>query len=203
MPAVNGVGKPCAGEPHARFDGRELETAHRSHQGHGDEGHQGKPCGHQRLRDLPSMRVTAPALDPPTTTTQRSRPPILAATSQLTNLTMPSRAPSHPRARSGYSSSWWSPCSRSSWRNARHLPHGRSRAGDRHLNFYDTQDNVLSRPLLRLLWRCAWRWRDADRGCVAERPPCGMPAAGWSLMRGLRPRGRCGTCGRFPRPSGR
>ena len=66
MPAVNGVGKPCAGEPHARFDGRELETAHRSHQGHGDEGHQGKPCGHQRLRDLPSMRVTAPALDPPT-----------------------------------------------------------------------------------------------------------------------------------------
>ncbi len=67
MPAVNGVGKPCAGEPHARFDGRELETAHRSHQGHGDEGHQGKPCGHQRLRDLPAMRVTAPALDPPTT----------------------------------------------------------------------------------------------------------------------------------------
>jgi|GEM_PF-6309692 len=27
MPAVNGVGKPCAGEPHARFDGRELETS--------------------------------------------------------------------------------------------------------------------------------------------------------------------------------
>jgi len=26
MPAVNGVGKPCAGEPHARFDGRGLET---------------------------------------------------------------------------------------------------------------------------------------------------------------------------------
>src|SRR6478736_620876 len=73
MPAVNGVGKPCAGEPHARFDGRELETAHRSHQGHGDEGHQGKPCGHQRLRDLPSMRVTAPALDPPTT--PRMSPP--------------------------------------------------------------------------------------------------------------------------------
>src|SRR6476646_62643 len=67
MPAVNGVGKPCAGEPHARFDGRELETEQRSDQGHGDEGHQGKPCGHQRLRDLPSMRVTAPALDPPTT----------------------------------------------------------------------------------------------------------------------------------------
>jgi len=26
MPAVNGVGEPCAGEPHARFDGRGLET---------------------------------------------------------------------------------------------------------------------------------------------------------------------------------
>jgi hypothetical protein len=64
MPAVNGVGKPCAGEPHARFDGRGLETEHRSDQGHGDKGHQGKPCGHQRLRDLPSILVTAPALDP-------------------------------------------------------------------------------------------------------------------------------------------
>ena len=30
MPAVNGVGKPCAGEPHARIDGRELETERRS-----------------------------------------------------------------------------------------------------------------------------------------------------------------------------
>ena len=27
MPAVNDVGKPCAGEPHARIDGRGLETA--------------------------------------------------------------------------------------------------------------------------------------------------------------------------------
>ena len=26
MPPVNDVGKPCAGEPHARFDGRGLET---------------------------------------------------------------------------------------------------------------------------------------------------------------------------------
>jgi hypothetical protein len=30
MPAVNNVGKPCAGEPHARIDGRELETERRS-----------------------------------------------------------------------------------------------------------------------------------------------------------------------------
>jgi hypothetical protein len=64
MPAVNGVGKPCAREPHARFDGRELETEQRSGQGHGDKGHQGKPRGHQRLRDLPPIHVTAPALDP-------------------------------------------------------------------------------------------------------------------------------------------
>jgi hypothetical protein len=28
MPPVNGVGEPCAGEPHARFDGRGLETEH-------------------------------------------------------------------------------------------------------------------------------------------------------------------------------
>ena len=27
---------------------------------------------------------------------------------------------------------------------ARHLPHGRSRAGDRHLNFYETRDNLIS-----------------------------------------------------------
>ena len=26
MPAVNDVGEPCAGEPHARFDGEGLET---------------------------------------------------------------------------------------------------------------------------------------------------------------------------------
>ena len=29
-----------------------------------------------------------------------------------------------------------------SWRNARHLPHGRSQAGDRHLKFYETRDNL-------------------------------------------------------------
>src|SRR5271156_4938089 len=49
---------------------------------------------------------------------------------------------SRRRTESGYSASWWSPCCRSSWRNARHLPHGRSRAGDRHLNFYETRDNL-------------------------------------------------------------
>jgi hypothetical protein len=29
MPAVKDVGEPCAGEPHARFDGRALETEQR------------------------------------------------------------------------------------------------------------------------------------------------------------------------------
>ena len=28
MLAVNDLGEPCAGEPHARFDGRGLETKH-------------------------------------------------------------------------------------------------------------------------------------------------------------------------------
>jgi hypothetical protein len=36
MPAVNDVGKPCAGEPHARIDGRELETGRADH-GHEEE----------------------------------------------------------------------------------------------------------------------------------------------------------------------
>ena len=52
MPAVNGVGEPCAGEPHARFDGRELETEQIGH-GHGEERPAGNRAGHQRLRDLP------------------------------------------------------------------------------------------------------------------------------------------------------
>ena len=44
MPAVNGVGNPCAGEPHARFDGRELETAQRSGQGHEVKDPRGNPA---------------------------------------------------------------------------------------------------------------------------------------------------------------
>jgi hypothetical protein len=63
MPAVNDVGKPCAGEPHARIDGRELET---EHPGHGREEEQlsGKPFRSQWLRDLQPGSATAPALDP-------------------------------------------------------------------------------------------------------------------------------------------
>ena len=130
MPAVNGVGKPCAGEPHARFDGRELETAHRSHQGHGDEGHQGKPCGHQRLRDLPSMRVTAPALDPPTTALRWSP----HESSQVAHTHQRDSAPARPSTDStrggptstASTSAWhpqeWSPTSRRSALRSAHRP---------------------------------------------------------------------------------
>src|SRR4051794_3236367 len=44
MPAVNDVGKPCAGEPHARFYGQELETARPDH-GHEEERPDGKTPG--------------------------------------------------------------------------------------------------------------------------------------------------------------
>ena len=33
--------------------------------------------------------------------------------------------------------------------DARHLPHGRSRAGDRHLKFYETRDNLPDRSVRR------------------------------------------------------
>src|SRR6476620_9450933 len=46
MLAVNDVGKPCAGEPHARIDGRELETEHTTDHGDGEEQPNGKPTGH-------------------------------------------------------------------------------------------------------------------------------------------------------------
>jgi hypothetical protein len=45
MPAVNDVGEPCAGEPHARFDGRGLKTEHPGH-GHEEEQPNRKPLGH-------------------------------------------------------------------------------------------------------------------------------------------------------------
>ena len=64
MPAVNDVGKPCAGEPHARIDGRELETGHGSGHGGGEE----RPTGNRTVTAaprLPPILVTAPAPDPP------------------------------------------------------------------------------------------------------------------------------------------
>jgi hypothetical protein len=67
MPAVNGVGEPCAGEPHARFDvagagavttwPRARESARPS----------GKPaeCRHPAL---PSVIIISPVPDPTTVT---------------------------------------------------------------------------------------------------------------------------------------
>ena len=61
MPPVKNVGKPCAGEPHARFDGRGLETER-------------QPWSKRKLlrgnpqwerRDLQLINATAPASDPP------------------------------------------------------------------------------------------------------------------------------------------
>lgn len=39
---MNGVGEPCAGESHARFDGRELDTERADH-GREEERQGGKP----------------------------------------------------------------------------------------------------------------------------------------------------------------
>ena len=64
MLAVNGVGKPCAGEPHARIDGGELETEHTTM-----AMEKNYPTGNPRvtrLQRLQSAAATAPALDPPT-----------------------------------------------------------------------------------------------------------------------------------------
>jgi hypothetical protein len=64
MPAVNDVGEPCAGKPHARFDGRELETEHTGH-GHEEEHLAGNCRGTSGLvtysqelppRQLPTLR---------------------------------------------------------------------------------------------------------------------------------------------------
>ena len=64
MLAVNGVGKPCAGEPHARIEGRELETQHTA--GATEKNYpEGNPRA-IRLQRLQPAAATAPALDPPT-----------------------------------------------------------------------------------------------------------------------------------------
>jgi hypothetical protein len=63
MPAVNDVGEPCAGEPHARFDGRELETEHPDH-GREEERLGGKLPGHRGFATYRQETATAPAPDP-------------------------------------------------------------------------------------------------------------------------------------------
>jgi hypothetical protein len=64
MPAVNDVSEPCAEQSHARFDGRELETA-QSAPWTRTERHGGKPLGHSGSatyrhelapRQLPTLR---------------------------------------------------------------------------------------------------------------------------------------------------
>ena len=85
MPAVNDVGKPCAGEPHARIDGRELETEPRSTMATEKNDLTGNRAVSERLRDLLSIKATAPVPDPPrsrlcvpkTSSMQSSRMPIL------------------------------------------------------------------------------------------------------------------------------
>ena len=65
MPAVNDVGEPCAGEPHARFEGRELETERRTWPR--PPGWDNRPGNrrNRRPRALPPGHATAPAPDPP------------------------------------------------------------------------------------------------------------------------------------------
>src|SRR3954447_10672090 len=74
IPPVNGVGKPCAGEPHARIDGRELETERCTGHGRGEEQPRRETAGHPRLHDLPPIYATAPAPDPPPVTGGRRQP---------------------------------------------------------------------------------------------------------------------------------
>ena len=65
MPAVNGVGKPCAGEPHARIDGRELETEHTYH-GHGSGTPWRETAGTLKAAGPTAGGATAPVSDPTT-----------------------------------------------------------------------------------------------------------------------------------------
>src|SRR5918994_4097579 len=70
-PPVQNVGEPCAGEPHARFDGRELETEHPDH-GHRGGAPDRETGGTQalgptasrchRANSRPNQPPTAPAL---------------------------------------------------------------------------------------------------------------------------------------------
>src|SRR3954469_14133228 len=65
IPPVNGVGKPCAGEPHARIDGRGLETERCTGHGHDEKQPRREPAGPPPLPALPPIHATAPAPDPP------------------------------------------------------------------------------------------------------------------------------------------
>jgi hypothetical protein len=62
MLAVNDLGEPCAGKPHARFDGRGLETEHPG-QGREEEQPSGKPFG---SHGFAAYRQDLPPRQPPT-----------------------------------------------------------------------------------------------------------------------------------------
>jgi hypothetical protein len=62
MPVVNDHGEPCAGEPHARFDGRGLETEQPGH-GREEEQQNGKPL---RSHGFTTYRQPLPPRQPPT-----------------------------------------------------------------------------------------------------------------------------------------
>jgi hypothetical protein len=63
MPAVNGVGEPCAGKPHARFDAAGAGNGADLTRSTGVAQPTGKPAEHEGPR-LYRQRVTAPAPDP-------------------------------------------------------------------------------------------------------------------------------------------
>ena len=58
----------------------------------------GKPCGHQRLRDLPLMLVTAPALDPTKLLTGLRYVPRVIVTDKLASYRARRRAGPGPRS---------------------------------------------------------------------------------------------------------
>jgi len=63
MPAVNGVGEPCAGEPHARFDAAGAGNGADLTKGTGVAQPAGKPAENEGPRPY-RQRATAPAPDP-------------------------------------------------------------------------------------------------------------------------------------------
>jgi hypothetical protein len=80
MPAVNDVGKPCAGEPYARFDGRELETEYTQATATA-VGHPTGNCGNLKAAGPTAMDVSPrqlPTLQPPTSLTALPAPPATA-----------------------------------------------------------------------------------------------------------------------------
>ncbi len=66
---------------------------------------------------------------------------------------------SHPARSSGTSWSRWSPVSWVVLADAQHLPQGRRQAGDRHLNFHETRDNLGTRCWSRTRTRSWGIWR--------------------------------------------